>query len=75
MEQESRGDYPDAFKWIGEIWELLRLQWMIPCSNKQESLQEKEIDERRKENKDEEAYAIQIGETTGIQHFQLLPKK
>lgn len=40
-----------------------------PCSNKQESLQEKEIDERRKENKDEEAYAIQIGETTGIQHF------
>lgn len=41
----------------------------FPCSNKQESLQEKEIDERRKENKDEEAYAIQIGETTGIQHF------
>lgn len=30
MEQESRGNYPDAFKWIGEIWELLRLQWMIP---------------------------------------------
>ena len=30
MEQESRGDYPDAFKWIGEIWELLRLQWTIP---------------------------------------------
>lgn len=41
MEQESRGDYPDAFKWIGEIWELLRLQGRSPCSKQTGKLTKK----------------------------------